>query len=482
MSVPRAVCFFGHLPSHRFSTLAQRMFLLSAVSGVVFCQMAQATEEVDFKPSGEFRARYFNDINGSGLTAGSPPGAGQKADSAARLTTNLLARKGETLQAYGSFLYNLQFGADNTYDGVAGMAPSSTVSENNSLLVNRAWGLWKVTNSVIAKVGRLGLAFGDGSVFSENTWERVPTAHDGIDVLWDVDAVKLRLIGIKTHEYSTLPNLGAGGAGPVTSTTNDPERNFYGVSADIRNLPAALKSANFHAFQINSDSVTDGTSSRGRDNWEHYGFSLVGDYQHFEYRLAGAYQTGHIGIFQAAVADSAAQNLSANMIDFELNYSVPDWAGFKVAAGGHRDSGSDHTQTTRAYQPLYYDRHSFSGLMDTVGWGNVTYGDLIFSIAPREDFEIGLGTYVFMRSQAATGVNFGERFTALSTAQTNGDFAASRALIGTEVDLFAARTFESNFKLDAHVALFIPGAYLRDGPVAHNQTLAQVMVEGVLPF
>ncbi len=454
---------------------------------LLFCaalvgSQAHAVDDVDFKPSGEFRARYFNDVNSTGLSSGTGEGAGQRADNVARLTTNVLARKGETLQVFGSFVYNVQFGANNSSDGSWGRASSSALTENNSVIVNRAWGLWKVTNSVAAKVGRLGIALGDGSVFSENTWQRVPTEQDGIDVVWDIDVMKLRLIAIKTHEYSLLSNLGSGGTGPVSSFATDPERNFYGVSSDVRNLPVFMKVANLHAFQISSDPVADSSSSRGRDNWEHYGVSIAGEYAHFGYHVDGAYQTGHISIFQAANTTALAQNLSANMVDVELNYTVPEWINFKIALGGHRDSGSDHSAATRTYQPLYYDRHQYAGFMDVVGWGNLTYGNLVFTVTPREEFVLGLGGYLFSRTQTATSVNFGDRYSALATDQTAGQFDGSRALIGTELDGFAERTFEGSFKLDAHATVFIPGAYLRDGARLHNRTMAQIFFEGTLPF
>ena len=462
-------------------------FFMLIICAVLADQKALAFDDVDFKPSGEFRARYFNDLNSTGLSSGKGTGTGQSADAGARLTTNILARKGETLQVFGSFLYNLQFGANNTYDGslAAGSSGSTSAANgggNNGVLVNRAWGQWKVTNSVTAKFGRLGIELGDGSVFSENTWEKVPTEQDGIDILWDIEVAKLRLIAIKTHEYSLLPNLGVGGAGPVASIATDPERNFYGVSADARNLPVFVKSLNVHAFQVNSDPITDSSSSRGRDNWQHYGLSMAGEYGHFGYHLDGAYQTGYLGILQAASTTPFSHNLSANMIDVEVSYQVPDWLSFKVAVGGHRDTGSDESSTTRTYQSLYYDQHFFAGLMDVVGWGNLTYANLIFTIAPREEFVLGLAGYLLSRTQTASGAAFGDRYASLTAAQSASEFAGSRSLIGTELDGFAEKTFEGNFKLDGHASVFIPGAYLRDGNVSHNLTMAQIMIDATLPF
>lgn len=455
---------------------------LLIICALLVSQGARAFDDVDFKPSGEFRARYFNDLNSTGLSSGKGSGTGQSADAGARLTTNILARKGETLQVFGSFLYNLQFGANNSYDGSQGSGSGANAFVNNAVLVNRAWGLWKVTNSVTAKVGRLGIELGDGSVFSENAWEKVPTELDGIDILWDIEVAKLRLIAIKTHEYSLLQNLGAGGAGPVASISTDPERNFYGVSADARNLPVFVKSLNVHAFQVNSDPISDSTSSRGRDNWQHYGLSMTGEYGRFGYHLDGAYQTGYLGILQSTSATPFAHNLSANMIDVEVSYLVPDWLSFKVALGGHRDTGSDESATTRTYQSLYYDRHQYAGLMDVVGWGNLTYANLVFTIAPREEFVLGLAGYLFSRTQTASGATFGDRYGGLAASQAASEFAGSRSLIGTELDGFAEKTFEGNFRLDGHATVFIPGAYLRDGSVSHNLTMAQIMFEATLPF
>ena len=48
---------------------------------------------------------------------------------------------------------------------------------------NTGW--WRGTDMVSFKVGRFGIEFADGAVFSENDWQAVPTAHEGLNIAID---------------------------------------------------------------------------------------------------------------------------------------------------------------------------------------------------------------------------------------------------------------------------------------------------------
>jgi hypothetical protein len=438
---------------------------------------AHAAEDVEIKQSGDFRVRYLNDLNSTGLND-SP---GQQADTTARLRYNISARKGETLQAYVTGIFASQFGAENSPDG------SFTKTANQNLItVNRAWAWWKATNSLTFKVGRFGIEFADGAVFSENEWQNNPTSHEGLQIAWDLDVLKLNLYAVKTNEYRQGTSLTAGSAGPIVGApSSDPERNFYMLTADLKNLPEALKTANIHLIQTTSDAVTDGTPAgsgvaRGKDNWQHLGLTVGGDASHVLYKFTGAFQTGKLSTVTAG-ANPGNTDFTANMFDVMVGYSMPDTAGLKFSAGFHRDSGnSTGASKQKQYQTLYYDRHAYAGLMDVVRWGNLTYWNLNASVMPKDDLEFGLGLYMFTRTEKGAGstTTFGERYSSLTGATAASDQGA----LGSEVDLYAEKTYEGSFKIGARLSAFLPGTYLKDGTPSRDKMMSEGMVQAQMMF
>jgi hypothetical protein len=72
------------------------------------------------------------------------------------------------------------------------------------------------------------------------------------------------------------------------------------------------------------------------------------------------------------------------MFDLMVGYSMPETMGLKLSAAYHMDSGDDNAgdDKTETYQPLYYDSHKYAGLMDILGWGNLTYWNINASVMP----------------------------------------------------------------------------------------------------
>ena len=90
------------------------------------------------------------------------------------------------------------------------------------------------TDYLTIRAGRFGLEIADGLVFSENNWENVPTAHEGLSALLEMEYFHLTLAALKTHEFGAQP-------GVTLALGNDPERDLYLLSADIKNLPAMMR-------------------------------------------------------------------------------------------------------------------------------------------------------------------------------------------------------------------------------------------------
>ena len=424
-----------------------------------------AADDVEVKNSGEFRARYTNYINSSG--SGSTD---QMSGTEGRLKWNVSARKGEKLQVFVSLIHQSLFGSQNTTSGKYG-ATGAAATDNDVLVVNRAWGWWKATDAVSIQVGRFGIQIADGAFFDENDWDPYPTSFEGANIAWDMDWAKLNFYAVQTHDYSA-PNFNGAGTNPPAAATipennSNAAREFYMISGDFKNLPEAIKTANLHVVQITKDATNGATNAvPGSQNFQHIGLALNGEIVGFTYKLDGAFQTGTYN----NVTGGTQTNISANMFDLSAGYHMAETMGLKVTANFHTDSGANGTSSA-AYQPLYYDGHSYAGLMDVVRWGNLTYYDLTATINPMEDLEVGAGYYMFSRSN--TGDTTTSPFAGGRYANTVGGIGgfSSDSAIGSEADVWAAKTYDSGVKIGLRYGAFMPSDYMKNGTIARSNTI-----------
>ncbi len=403
---------------------------------------AQAADETEFKNSGEFRLRYFNDMNATGREA-----AGPRADTTSRFKWNVSARKGEKVQGYLSLVHSSQFGATSgTFDSNAA---------SNLLIVNRAWGWWRATDTVSLKVGRIGIEIADGSVFSENDWENMPTAHEGLQVAIDTSFADLSIYALKLAEL-----------GKTEAVSADNETNTYVLSADLKNMPESVKMANVHVAQLMSDTPEG-------QNIQAVGATLGGDIAGFNYKATLASQMG-----VTTKTSTAETKASGMMYDILVGYSMPEMMGLKLNVGYHSDTGDDSTTTDKneGYLAGFYEKHNNAGLMDVVRWGNLTYLSVGATLNPSEDYEVGAGYYMFSRSTDKDDASFGERFTSLSGGNGTGKD------IGSELDIFANKSYDGGFKMGARFGTFMPGAYLKDGATKRDKSLMQAMLQASMSF
>ena len=421
--------------------------------------VAHAQDATEIKNGGEFRVRYENFFNKSAMDANT--GAEQHTD--ARLKWDMNIRKGEKLQAHVSLLHNARLGgvsaaSDYPYGTSVNQGVYNT-GDQNSLIVNRAWGWWRASDAVSFKVGRIGIEFADGAVFSENDWEAVPVAHEGLDVAFDTSFAMFNLYGIKTRENT------AGYAG-----NSDPEANYYMLTADLKNMPSAIKMANIHIIDVMDDGST---ATTGTANWQHVGLTVGGDVSGFMYKATGAFQFGTYNKTPAL-----EQKLSANMFDLMVGYGMPETMGLKLSLGYHMDSGDDNGTDDKqnGYQALFYDRHNYAGLMDVVNWGNLSYWNINASIMPMEDLEAGLGFYMFSKSKSGGTTTFG-RGIASTASTTTADSA-----LGSEIDLFANKSYGPDLKIGARYSMFMPGDAMKNTTVKQDKTAHEGYLQASIAF
>ncbi len=440
----------------------KRLVLAAATLGVAVS--VSAADDVEMKHSGEFRMRYENMMDSSGVKNAKDSAAGLNH----RFKWNVTARKGESLQAFLSLIHNAGWGNNGGTGNSSASTPDGIGDEENMILVNRAWGWWKSTDMLSFKFGRFGLEIADGAVFAENDWEAVPTAHEGVMGAWDMDFARVSFFGVKTNEFGNPATEGL---------TNDAERNLYGLSLDFKNMPEAIKMANFHFVQEVQDehAVSPGGGAR---NTQRLGLTVGGDTMNILYKATAAYVTGKE---KDRVGAGSPQSIDVNsmMYDVMLGYSMPDVMGLKITAGYHNDTGDKTGTATKneAYDPFYYDSHNYAGLMDVVGWGNSNYMNVNLSMMAMESLEAGVGYYMFSRTTNEDGVNYGPSYGALGTAGLGTDKA-----IGSELDVFVNKAYENGFKIGVRYGAFMPGKGLKAATTKVDQTISDVFLQASLNF
>ncbi len=441
------------------------IFSLAAFLLIICSIPAQAADDTEIKLNGDFRARYENFQNPTAVYNASD----SEGHANHRFKLNTAVRKGENLNAFLTLIHGAEWGS-HTGDAVSSINSKGTGNTDdgtkdgindtqNMILVNRAWANWRSSNLLSFKVGRVGLELGDGTVFSENDWERTPTSHDGILSQWEVAFGRFDFFAIKTHEY---------GQGFVN---HDAERNLYGVSLSVKSIPQWIKILNLNFIQVVKDETGTGASSSpayldgAKVNEQRVDLTLSGDTGRLFYRLSGAYVFG-LGKTNSLNLERTL-NISEYMVDSSVGMNWNSSQSFKSFLNFHADSGTKDLSTDQAhgYESMYYDIHRYGGFMDIVRWGNLTSTNLALAYNPAEDIEIGLGYFYFTRSvtsdastaagATASPTNFGPEYKTLSAA-------SSLTELGHELDLTLIKSFDNGLKFTTAINGFLPGAAIRD--------------------
>jgi len=438
--------------THNKENSMKRIVMLVAALGVA--SSAYAADDSEIKNSGEFRLRYQNLMNNTGLKDAKDGAAGFTQ----RLKWNANVRKGENLQAFVGVLHNAAWGVfGGNFSNDNGGQPGT-----DEVIVSRAWGWWKTSDALSFKFGRQGMEIADGAVFSENDWEAVPVSLDGVVATWDMDFAKFNFFGLKIKDY-------IGGTG----LSADPERNFYGVSADLKNMPEAIKMANLHVIQDNRDEV-DALNARSS---QRFGLTVGGDTMNILYKATLAYVIGEEKDRSTPGTETKA-DIDAMMYDLMVGYAMPDVMGLKITAGYHSDSGQKAGSTKiQKYDPLFYDRHNYAGLMDVFDWGNLTYITLAASVMPSDSVEAGIAGYLFSKTQSADTPSYARGGTWLS-----GSAGTADKDLGTEIDLWANKSYDNGFKIGARYGMFMPGKSFKNETPERKETAHELFLQASLNF
>jgi hypothetical protein len=464
--------------------------LLAAAALLAFLPTAHAQDKAksDFSAGGEFRVRDTWEMNESGNKS-TKPASHNGIDQ--RFKLGLKFKADEKLTFHGSLLQAAawgQGGQDNTVGDRGTANNAAGTDEKNFMSVNEAYATWMMSEDFHANVGRMNYSFGDGSVMSVNDWQAQPFAFDGLTLNYEAEFGKFTLFGFKYRDYSfnnAITN--------ANSTTSDPQHDAYGLVFDLKTMPEWLKSVNAHIIDDTGDTQTWGAASTnsvstlGNVSALRYGVGAGFGFMGFELKADAEMVTGKASATTAngAVADPNQHSLAQSMYQAELAYSMPSLMGSRWYVGYHMDSGtsaSDKTPTAASskfntYDGYFHDLHTGSGLMELVGWGNLTMIDVGWTVKPTDMTDVGLQYLMFTKTKNDDNVNPGMYGGNLFGATKSGE-----KNIGSEVDLWAEHKYSSAFSTIARLGYFMPGAALKDDTIKKGDSITQVFVQGKMTF
>jgi len=234
--------------------------------------------------------------------------------------------------------------------------------------IYEAWAELLLLPGTSFKIGRQGIQFEDGRLFSLCTWSNTGTAHDLAQLKYSTSGLDAQLgfayNNKAAYNYDSVYNL----------SKMYKQLTFLHITKSIVNgLDLSLLGVD-EGFQENSAKTASTSSSKTDLNLYHRyttggNLSLKNDSLPLSFLLTGYYQFGK---------NSSTINLNAYLLALKATYNITRKIG--VTAGTDYYSGSkvtmDATKNMNTFQKLPYSaNHSFNGYMEY--WATLPKGGLI---------------------------------------------------------------------------------------------------------
>src|SRR5690606_38752743 len=140
-------------------------------------------------------------------------------------------------------------------------------------------------------------------------------------------------------------------------------------------------------------------------------------------------------------------------------------------------SGST-TDKDEGYDSFFYEKHANAGLMDIVGWGNLTDMAVGYTLQPTDATTAGIHYHMFQRTDGNAGITAGLNGDAITSLNGTSD----KKDIGQEIDLVAEHTYDNGLIMTGRVGMFMPGDALKDDTANNKDTYTAVYVQGKMTF
>ena len=301
---------------------------------------AQVTIDAEIRPRSEFR-RGFNQplvdtLKAAGLTL-----------QRTRLNFN-----------YGSGLLNARLVLqDVRVFGESDTKQPSTAS-NGSIGIYEAWAELLLLSGTSFKIGRQGLQFEDGRLFSLSPWSSTGNSHD-------LGQFRYSAAGFEIQFGYAFNNQKAYNA----------DTSYYSVSKMYKQLAFLhLTKTIVNGLDLSLLGVDESFSKSKKDLDFYHRYTTGGTLQFKKDKLPlSVFATGYYQFGKSA----PTVNLDAYLLALKANYTFTDKIGGLVGADYYSGSGSTITATkTNTFNKLPYGvNHSFNGYMEY--WATLPKGGLI---------------------------------------------------------------------------------------------------------
>ncbi len=478
--------------------------MLAAVALVAFLPTAHAQDKSksEISHDAEFRVRdtFFQNSTGSSkVSPGDLNGIEQ------RFKLGLGFKANEKLSATLTLINQATWGQMNGETVGLQSNPQAgglAATEDNFMSVNQAFMNLQATDDVTVKIGRMNFGFGDGTVMAVNDWDATPDSFDGATVTYEMDAGRLTGFGFKHRELTSTAWVGAGPVG--NSASGDPEQNSYGLVFDLKTMPDWLKSLNVHLIKNNSDALAAAAPSAptvqdinmGKDEMLYgltagFGFNIINVTADYNVESGKATWIDSAG---ATYGQKTSFDVEANMMQLKVDADLSNFMGSHAFAVYHVDSGDSEAQSAtnkkfKTYDGYFHDSHGANGMMDMIGWGNLTYMGLGYTIKPQDPCTFGIAYYKFTRTEKDTATKAAAATNAGANGGNLGNSDGLKDDIGSEIDVWAEHKYENGLSVMAMVGQFMPGAYLTspvataaNGGVKHSDTTTEILIQGKATF
>ena len=411
-------------------------------------QFKLLAKDVYFQPGGGIRMRYENLRNATG---GGFPDDEDESQASHRAQFDLRLYKGEYMETFFRLINVADWGGAN---GDTSGGQHDSFSRSNGLLVNQAWGLWKVDESIGLRFGRAPLHLGLGYTYGGNDWFNVPYSFDLIDVSWDWESVKLSLIAAKVQEFTKV-------AGQTLSS--DPEENHIIVSLDVKNIADAVRVFNFNLVQVNRDlgSPDGGATVLNGLNMQRLSLESELKGKNFFGSVFLSYVTGEEKVAPInSVNNIEKLSLTQTAVDVKAGYGFSEYSNLRFWGGYHFDSGDKVSgdSESQSYDSFFYEVYGQSGLMDLIRWGNLTFYRIGLELDIYSGLTLGAEWLSMDRTESSDGIQFGDAGRFYQDRIGMGDFTlGNEKNIGNEFDIWLDRKFHSGVNVRVSFANFFPG-------------------------
>ena len=407
-----------------------------------------------------------------------------------RLKLGLDFNAGEKFSAHVTAIHNSDWGqavggkTDSTND--SGLAThDGTGDAQNLLTVDEAYGTWVVSDSTAIRFGRGSFQIADGSVVGTNDWEDHPTSYEGMLFTHDMEFGRGSLFYVRTNDWAAADSI----------FQQDAEAGVWGLSFDIKSVPDMIKMLNVHILKVHSDEfvTTGGASHAGLDAMR-YGLTVAGETSGIDFKLTYAMDSGENKRDLRFGDTTMNDDISANMMDVNLGYTMAAMMNFHVGLMYHSDTGCDAAcqtkkkdqtvkEATDEYTPFFYNIHENGGQMDVFKWGNLTYTGLNLHLMPMDDLSVGLNYIILAQTQKEGGFTTGRGGAALN-CNAGCDNAATESALGTEIDLWAKKKYDNGFSILARYGQFAPGDEFKSATAANDMkdTISEMFLEAMMTF